>query len=212
MPHVPTVPTALPAALPAAASLPAAPRRPLRPASRLGLALALLAALALALPERPARAMSAEDQRNICLCTRVMARILCKKVDEFNYVDSYSDGTYSFSVFYADQVRPIRCQVSESFVHLKADLGQIMLRSVPYTLDKTTGCGTLDYRVPQCPDTSIITCCGKRSAEDLQKEEELKFWNKPIPELLQQELQKGIATDQNGTTEPAQPPASQPGQ
>ena len=174
-----------------------------RLAKRLAILVALAAALALAVPERPAQAMEAVDQRNICLCTRVMARILCKKPDEFNYVDSYSDGTYSFTVFYADQVRPIRCQVSSSFVHLKADLGQTMLRSVPYTPDAATGCGTVDYRVPQCPDTSIIKCCGKRSAEDLQKEEELKFWNKPIPELLQQELQKGIATEANATAPPA---------
>ena len=162
------------------------------------LVLTLALAVLLARPA-PARAMSDAEEINLCLCTNVAARILCKNTEDFDYVTTKSDGTLVFSVFYANKDSQIQCFVSDSFVHIKAELKRTEYHSVPYTLDPATMCARVDLVVPQCPAEWPMKCCAEKSAEDIQEEKALEFWSRPIPELLRQELETGIAREQNAT-------------
>ena len=155
---------------------------------------------ALLVSASPAAAgMSNAEEINHGLCVGVAARILCKHPDEFTYITTKNDGTLVFTVFYANKDSRISCFVSESFVHIKAELKFTEYHSVPYTLDPATMCATADLEVPQCPAKWPIKVCAQKSAEDIQEEKSLEFWSRPIPELLREELESGIAREQNAT-------------
>lgn len=170
----------------------------------------VLAAL-LASASPAAAGMTNAEEINHGLCVGVAARILCKHPDEFTYITTKYDGTLIFSVFYANKDSRISCFVSDSFVFIKAELKFTEFHSVPYTLDPATMCATVDLEVPQCPAKWPIKVCAEKSAEDIQEEKALEFWSRPIPELLREELESGIAKEQNAT-EPGPDSGDQPGQ
>ncbi len=163
------------------------------------LTLSLLALLLLESVPGAALALSDTDELNICLCRNVAARILCKDVEDFDYVTTQSDGTHVFTVFYADKKRQIQCYVSDSLVQIKAHLKHMEYHSVPYDLNPAEMCATVDLAVPQCPARWPIRCCAEKSPDDIQEEKSLEFWSRPVPELLKDELESGIAREQNAT-------------
>lgn len=149
---------------------------------------------------QPAPALAQDRQtRDICLCRQVIARTLCKRPDEVEFIDRYmDDATYSFTVFYAKKPERFICNVSGNEVRIKGKAWSPLLRTVRVT-PSTQGegdCMDLDYFVPECP-RGPVRCCEPRRAEDVEREKELDFWNRPIPDLLEDELSEGIAAEED---------------
>ena len=154
--------------------------------------------------------LSNEEEIQLCLCRNVLARTLCKDPTDFSYVASYRDGTHTFTVFYANQQSRVLCQVSDAFVHIKAELNRTLVRSVEYTRDPDKPCASVDYQVPECPADWTITCCAQLGPGEQEEQKELEFWNRPIPEILRDELESGMAREQNASdAQPDMSPAPQ---
>ena len=73
--------------------------------------LALALVLALSLPVLAPQAQAAGDDANLSLCKQVLARMLCKKTNEFGYVGKKEEGIYILSVFYASKNSEYLCAV-----------------------------------------------------------------------------------------------------
>lgn len=146
------------------------------------------------------------ETRNIQLCRQVIARTLCKPPAEVEFIDRYMDvNTLTFTVFYAKKPERFICNISGNEVRIKGNAWAPLLRTVTVTPVPGSNCVDLGYFVPECP-RGPVRVCAPDTAADEQQRKELEFWDRPIPELLQDELTSGIAREVNATEE--QPPAT----
>ncbi|MBN2140316.1 MAG: hypothetical protein PHV85_06315 [Desulfovibrionaceae bacterium] len=141
------------------------------------------------------RAMGPEDM-NLCLCRHVIGRLLCKDIEEIEYIGRMADGTYGFSVFYASKPTRFYCYVSEQNIQVRGRAATPITRTIPYVFDKNSRCGIVALEVPECPNKNDIICCAVRKKEDVEEE---KFWSRTIPALLDEDLKSVFGKDANAT-------------
>ena len=169
---------------------------------RLTLIIAALAAFA-----HPSPASEYTDM-DICLGRQVVARLLCKDSGEVNYVSRVQDDIYLFSVFYANKEARFFVGVYKDMIRVQGKDYQTVTRSIPYHFDEKAKCGVVDYTVPGCPLTDRIVCCSEKTVEEKLDD---RFWNRPIPELLEEDLRKAL--EGANATQPDQPaPAPEGGE
>jgi hypothetical protein len=162
-----------------------------------------LTTLALILLVLPASASEYTDM-DICLGRQVVARILCKSPQEINYVSKIRDNVYLFSVFYASQEAHFFVGVYNGMIRVQGKEFKTVTQTISYHFDSMSKCGVVDYTQPSCPATGRIVCCSEKTVEEQLDD---KFWDRPIPELLEEDLRNALQDD-NAT----QPSPQQPGQ
>ncbi|MDD4732528.1 MAG: hypothetical protein PHX58_11395 [Desulfovibrio sp.] len=167
-----------------------------------GMLLALGMAVLILAGARTAQAQEADapaehtQTRDICLCREVIARTLCKDPDEVEFIDRYMDtNTYSFTVFYAKKPERFICNVSGTEIRIKGKAWAPILRTITLKRTPEGNCMDLNYSVPECPRPPV-RCCEPERAEDVLEQKALDFWSRPIPDLLEDELTDGIATEE----------------
>ncbi|WP_338669891.1 hypothetical protein [Pseudodesulfovibrio methanolicus] len=144
--------------------------------------------LALTLAVIPARASEFQDM-DICLGKQVLGRILCKDPHEINYVAKVRDNIYLFSVFYAKQEARFVVGISDSKIRVQGREFLKLTRTIPYDFDKNTKCAVVEYSSSECTRTDPIVCCSEKTEEDVKEQ---KFWDRPIPDLLEEDLKKAL--------------------
>ena len=156
----------------------------------------------LALSAGAARASEYTDM-DICLGRQVVARILCKNPNDVDYVAQVRENVYLFSVFYANRKARFFVGVYKDMIRVQGKDFQTVTKSIPYHFDSTSKCGVVDYSVRDCINNERIVCCSEKTIEEKMDE---KFWDRPIPELLEEDLRKAL---ESNATEPgtAAPPA-----
>ncbi|OIQ51059.1 hypothetical protein BerOc1_03004 [Pseudodesulfovibrio hydrargyri] len=174
---------------------------------------ALALALAIALAAIPAPASDYADM-DICLGKQVLGRILCKDPQEINYVTKVRDNIYLFSVFYAKQEARFVVGISGDKIRVQGREFLKLTRTIPYAFDKTSKCAVVEYSSSECTRTDPIVCCTEKTEEDVKEQ---NFWDRPIPDLLEEDLQKAlevlppedqpVQNGENGQGTPAAPPA-----
>jgi hypothetical protein len=145
-------------------------------------------ALALTLAVIPAEASEFQDM-DICLGKQVLGRILCKDPQEINYVAKVKDNIYLFSVFYAKQEARFVVGISDSKIRVQGREFLKLTRTIPYDFDKSTKCAVVEYSSSECTRTDPIVCCSEKTEEDVKEQ---KFWDRPIPDLLEEDLKKAL--------------------
>lgn len=143
----------------------------------------------------PAYASEFQDM-DICLGRQVIARALCKDPVEINYVSAVRDNINLFSVFYAKKEARFFVGVYKDMIKMQGKDYLTVTRTIPYHFDATAKCGVVEFSPPDCPTTQRIVCCSKKTVEDELDE---KFWNRPIPELLEEDLRNAL--ENNNATE-----------
>lgn len=146
-------------------------------------ALALTALLAI-----PARATELTDM-DIDIGKKILARGLCKSPAEVNYVTKVRDNIYLFSVFYAQKEARFFVGVYNDIIRIQGKDFQNITRTIPYTFDETSKCAVIEYSVPDCPTNERIVSCSEKTIEEKLDD---KFWDKTIPELLEEDLENAI--------------------
>lgn len=166
-------------------------------AALLGLCLLLSAVL---LPAAPARA--AGDDLQLNLCKQVLARMLCKKANELNYVGKLEESVYILSVFYASKNSEYLCAVlGDGQVILQDRTWRAMRRVFHYEPDSSGKCLVANYSNPECPvKAPAKSCPPKLDAKEQAKE---TFWNRPIPKILEEEFKAMKAPGEGNATAPA---------
>jgi hypothetical protein len=147
----------------------------------------------------PVQASEFQDM-DICLGRQIVARILCKPTNEVNYVSKVRDNIYLFSAFYAKKETHFFVGVYKSMIRVQGKEFQTVTRSIPYHFDATAKCGVVDYSTANCLSTERIVCCSQKTVEE---ELDDKFWDRPIPDLLEEDLRK--ATQNSNSTKPSAP-------
>lgn len=163
----------------------------------------LFALVLAALMALPARATEFIDM-DICIGKKILARGLCKTPAEVNYVARVRDNIYLFSVFYAQKESRFFVGVYDDVIRIQGKDFRNITRTIPYNFDETAKCAVIEYSVPDCPTNERIVCCSEKTIEEKLDD---KFWDKTIPELLEEDLENAIKSgtmqDDNGTV-PAQ--------
>jgi len=181
---------------------------------RILIALALAMTLAVTPAIGPALASDYMDM-DICLGKQILGRILCKSPQEINYVAKVRDNIYLFSVFYAKQEARFVVGISSDKIRVQGKEFLKLTRTIPYDFDETSKCAVVEYSSSECTRTQPIVCCTEKTEEDIKEE---KFWDRPIPDLLEEDLQKALEVlppeeqpaegqQQDGQGTPATPPA-----
>lgn len=153
---------------------------------RLLYALLLMAAFAL-----PAKATDFIDM-DICIGKQIVARSLCKPVEEVNYVTRLRDNIYLFSAFYAKKETHFFVGVYKNIIRIQGKEFKNITRTIPYNFEESAKCAVIEYSVPDCPTTERIVCCSEKTIEEKLDD---KFWDKTIPELLEEDLEEAIRGD-----------------
>lgn len=148
----------------------------------------------------PARASEFADM-DICLGKQIVARALCKDPVEVNYVSRVKEHIYLYSVFYANKEARFFVGVYNDMIRLQGKEFRTVTRSIPYHFDATAKCGIVDYAVPDCPTQERIVCCSQKTIEEQLDE---KFWDRPIPELLDEDLRNALQADNATEAESSQ--------
>lgn len=154
----------------------------------------------------------AQDEKNICLCTNTLVRMFCKDADEIAYVGKVQEDTYLLSFRYGAKVTAFYCMVSNGYVRLNGKAGVTIRQSVPYTDDPETACGYTDYLAPECAVQPRVMCCAEKSLQQKQEEKMDEFWSRPIPDILQEELESSEppkTTEEDAAKVPVQAPSAQ---
>jgi len=169
--------------------------------------IALSLAAALTLGAGAARASDYMDM-DICLGKQVLGRILCKDPQEINYVAKVRDNIYLFSVFYAKQEARFVVGISSDKIRVQGKEFLRLTRTIPYDFDETSKCGVVEYSSSECTRTDPIVCCSEKTEEEKMDE---KFWDRPIPDLLEEDLRKALEDlpPEEGQPAPAQQPDGQ---
>jgi hypothetical protein len=171
--------------------------------------IALSLALAVTLAAGPAGASDLLDM-DICLGKQILGRILCKDPQEVNYVAKVEDNIYLFSVFYAKQEARFVVGISNTKIRVQGREFLKLTRTIPYDFDKNTKCAVVEYSSSECPRSEPIVCCSEKTAEDLKEQ---KFWDRPIPDLLEEDLKKALEVlPPEGQPAQGQPQSGQGGQ
>lgn len=153
----------------------------------------ILFILCLGLSAIPALASEYEDM-DICLGKAVVARAICKDPLEVNYVAKVKDNIYLFSVFYARQEARFVVGVSDKVVRIQGKEFLKLTKTLPYHFDSDAKCGVVQFSSPDCSITEPIVCCSEKTTEEKLDE---KFWGRPIPELLDEDLRKALEAYEN---------------
>jgi len=154
----------------------------------LKLILSLVIAFSFALPAKASEYMDMD----ISLGRKVVARILCKEEGEVNYVSRVRENVYLFSVFYANKEARFFVGVYTDMIRVQGKDFQTTTRTIPYVFDETAKCGIVDYSIPDCPSTEQLVSCSEKTIEEQLDE---KFWDRPIPDLLDEDLRKALEAD-----------------
>lgn len=152
------------------------------------LTLALITLLAM-----PAKASEFMDM-DICMGKQLIARLLCKDPSEVNYVTRVQDNVYLFSVFYAKTDARFFVGVYDDFVRIQGKDFKTTTRTIPYHFDSMAKCGVVDFTISDCPNTERIVCCSEKTVEEQLDE---KFWDRPIPELLEEDLRNALEPEKS---------------
>ena len=147
---------------------------------------------------RPAQASEFKDM-DICLGRQLVARVLCKDPIEINYVSRVRDNIYLYSVFYAKKETHFFVGIYNDIIRIQGKEFHTVTRSIPYHFDATAKCGVVDYAVAACPTDERIVCCSQKTIED---ELDDNFWNRPIPDLLEEDLRKAVQANNATSTQP----------
>jgi len=171
--------------------------------------IALSLALAMTLAVGPADASDYMDM-DICLGKQILGRILCKDPQEINYVAKVKDNIYLFSVFYAKQEARFVVGISNSKIRVQGREFLKLTRTIPYDFDKSTKCAVVEYSSSECTRTDPIVCCSEKTEEDVKEQ---KFWDRSIPDLLEEDLKKALeVVPPEGKPTQGQQPNGQGGQ
>ncbi|ADU62010.1 MULTISPECIES: hypothetical protein [Pseudodesulfovibrio] len=161
----------------------------MRHITRLTLSLAVAVLIAVpALFAAPATATEFTDM-DVCLGRQVLARMLCKPVEEINYVSKLREDMYLFSVFYANRETHFFVGVGNDIIRVQGKEFKTVTRTISYKFDSASRCGVVEYVAPGCPASGRIVCCAQKSAEETLED---TFWDRPIPELLEEDLRKAL--------------------
>lgn len=144
--------------------------------------------LGLGVATLPALASDYEDM-DICLGKAVVARAICKDPLDVNYVARVKDDIYLFSVFYARQEARFVVGISDKIIRIQGKEFLKLTKTLPYHFDKDAKCGVVEYTTPDCPVVEPIVCCSEKTPEEKLDE---KFWGRPIPDLLDEDLRKAL--------------------
>jgi len=148
--------------------------------------LAVMAAIIFALPAQATEFMDMD----ISLGRQIVARTLCKDPVEVNYVSRVRENVYLFSVFYANKQARFFVGVYKDMIRIQGKDFQTVTRSIPYHFDSAAKCAVVDYFPPDCPTSERIVACSQKTIEEQLDE---KFWDRPIPELLEEDLRNALA-------------------
>lgn len=162
---------------------------------------ALCATLVMTLSAPPAEASDYMDM-DICLGRQLLGRVLCKDPLEINYVAKVQESIYLFSVFYARQEARFVVGISSDRIQIQGKEFLKLTRTIPYTFDKTSKCGVAEYFNTECMNREPVVCCSEKTEEEKMDQ---KFWDRPIPDLLEEDLRKAL---DSLPPEDAPPPAS----
>ncbi|WP_272700452.1 hypothetical protein [Desulfovibrio sp. Fe33] len=162
--------------------------------------IALSLALSLAVVPGPARASDYMDM-DLCLGKQVLGRILCKDPREINFVAKVRDNVYLFSVFYAKQMARFLVGISNDKIRVQGREFLKLTRTIPYEFDETSKCAVVEYSSSECNYSEPIVCCSEKTEEDKLDD---KFWDRPIPELLEEDLRKALEVLPPEEGQPAQ--------
>ncbi len=155
-----------------------------------------IAVLILAAGLVPARSGASEfEDMDICLGKAVVARTVCKEPSEVNYVAKVRDNIYLFSVFYARQEARFVVGVSDTMIRIQGKEFLKLTNTLPYHFDSDSKCGVVEYSSPDCPNSEPIVCCSEKTEEEKLDD---KFWGRPIPELLDEDLRKALEEYEQG--------------
>jgi len=158
----------------------------------------LCLALLLAAPAPAA----ADDTVNLTVCKRLVSHLLCKPYGKLSYAGKPADNVYIIGFFYATKESQMLCAV--------LDDGQIVLQDrtwraqrwvFPFT--KSGACIVTTAFSPDCGRRKVKVCPPK-TAKDVQEQRRETFWNRPIPQILEEELKSMNSGQQNATSAPAQ--------
>lgn len=141
---------------------------------------------------------------DICIGRNVVARALCKTPDEVNYVTRVRDNIYLFSAFYAKKETHFFVGVYKDVIRLQGKEFKTITSTIPYNFDASAKCAVVEFSVPDCATNERIVCCSEKTIEEKLDD---KFWDRTIPELLEEDLQKALEADnatQNGEEEAQQ--------
>ncbi len=164
----------------------------------------LLLVMVLTVPATASEFMDIDIQ----LGEAILSRMLCKKKSEINFVSRVRENVYLFSVFYANKKARFFVGVYNDMLRVQGKDFQTTTCSIPYHFDPTSKCATVDYSVPDCPTTERIVVCSEKNIEEKKEEQ---FWNRSIPELLDEDLRRALqeenaanATSTTNATSPQQ--------
>lgn len=136
----------------------------------------------------PAQASEFQDM-DICLGRQVIARALCKDANEVNFVSRVRDNINLFSVFYAKKEARFFVGVYRDMIKIQGKDYLTVTRTIPYHFDASSKCGVVEFSPSECPTLERIVCCSQKTVEEELDE---KFWDRPIPELLEEDLRKAL--------------------
>jgi|GEM_PF-2056691 len=151
--------------------------------TRLLFALMLVALFAL-----PAKATEFIDM-DICIGKQIVARSLCKDVNEVNYVSRVKKDVYLFSVFYAKRESFFFVGIYNNVIRIQGKTDRKITRTIYYNFEESAKCAVIEYSVPDCPVSERIVCCSEKTIEEKLDD---TFWDKTIPELLEEDLEEAI--------------------
>lgn len=152
--------------------------------------------LAVCLLAAPSFASEFQDM-DICLGKQVIARGLCKDPVEVNFVAKVRDNINLFSVFYAKKEARFFVGVYQDVIKVQGKDYLTTTRTIPYHFDAAAKCGVVEYSPPDCPTDERIVCCSQKTVEEQLDD---KFWDRPIPELLEEDLRNALEAS-NSTAE-----------
>lgn len=150
--------------------------------------IAICATLLMGLVSLPVHASEFEDM-DICLAKQVLARMLCKDPIEISYVTRAKEHIYLFSVFYARQEARFVVGISNDTIRVQGKEFLKLTRTLHYDFDSTSKCGVVDFTSSECYRTEPIVCCSEKTVEEKLDE---KFWDRPIPDLLEEDLRRAL--------------------
>ncbi len=151
----------------------------------------ILSLAALTVLVLPASASEYTDM-DIGLGKQIVARILCKDPAEVNYVTKVKDNLYLFSVFYAKKESHFFVGVYNDMIRVQGKEFKTITRTIPYHFDSMAKCGVVDYTVSDCPSKERIVSCSEKTIEEQLDE---KFWDRPIPDLLEEDLRNALQNE-----------------
>ncbi|BCS90106.1 hypothetical protein [Pseudodesulfovibrio sediminis] len=150
----------------------------------------ILFAIVLTMTFMTGSALASEyEDMDRCLGRAVVARLVCKDVDDVQFVSKVRDNLYLFSVFYARQEARFIVGVSSKSIRVQGREFLKLTKTIPYNFDDNSKCGVATFSSPECPTSAPIVCCSEKTVEDKLDD---KFWGRPIPDLLDEDLKKAL--------------------